>query len=212
MRITKFGHACVRIESGATTVVIDPGCFTEPDAVDAVSAVLITHEHPDHYLPEHLGRTDAPIFTIAAVAERIRSDAPEIAERVVVVQPGDTFDIGIAVQAVGERHAVIHPDYERFFNTGYLLNVEEQRIYHPGDSFSWPDSEVDLLCLPVSAPWLKVADAIDFARSVGAVRNLAIHDRVYSDAGLTMIDAHFANLLGERQEFCRLGDGADLAG
>ena len=68
MRITKFGHACVRLEAGDHTIVLDPGAFTEPEAVDGATAVLITHEHPDHYSADHLRRTDAPVFTIGAVA------------------------------------------------------------------------------------------------------------------------------------------------
>ena len=70
MRITKFGHACIRIEHDGHTIVVDPGGFTQPEAVDGADAVLITHEHPDHYLPDHLRATDAPVFTIEAVARR----------------------------------------------------------------------------------------------------------------------------------------------
>ena len=33
-------------------------------------------------------------------------------------------------------------------------------------------------------------EAIDFARAVGAPRNLAIHDRIYSEAGLGIVDGH----------------------
>ena len=88
MRITKFGHACVRLETDGQMVVLDPGGFTEPEAVDGATAVLITHEHADHYSPDHLRRTDAPVFTIAAVAAKIREDAPDVAERLTVVEPG----------------------------------------------------------------------------------------------------------------------------
>ena len=77
MRITKFGHACVRLETGDHTIVLDPGVFTEPEAVDGATAVLITHEHPDHYSADHLRRTDAPVHTIEAVAAKIRADAPD---------------------------------------------------------------------------------------------------------------------------------------
>ena len=48
MQLIKHGHACVRVETDAAVLVIDPGAFTERVAVDGVDAVLITHEHADH--------------------------------------------------------------------------------------------------------------------------------------------------------------------
>lgn len=210
MRITKFGHACVRIEHDGAVVVLDPGSFTDAEAVDGATAVLITHEHADHYLPDHLRACDAPVFTIDAVAARIREDAPDVAERVTVISPGQSFDVGVPVRAVGELHAVIHPDYPRFFNSGYVLTVGDAKIYHPGDALTAPGESVDLLLTPVSAPWLKVSEAVDFVRAVGAPRNLAIHDRVYSEVALGMVDSHMGNLLPDGLEFVRLPDGADL--
>jgi L-ascorbate metabolism protein UlaG (beta-lactamase superfamily) len=211
MRITKFGHACVRLETDGHVVVLDPGGFTEPEAVDGATAVLITHEHADHYSPDHLRRTDAPVFTIAAVAKQIRADAPDVAERLTVVVPGERVEVGVPVQVVGEKHAVIHQDYPRFDNSGYVLDIEGQKIYHPGDSLTPPPEQVDLLLLPVSAPWLKIGEAIDFGREVAAPMSLAIHDKIYSELGLGMVDAHLTRMLGERQlGFTRLADGADL--
>ncbi|MFW6773743.1 MBL fold metallo-hydrolase [Nocardioides sp. CPCC 205120] len=211
MRITKFGHACVRISEGGSTVVVDPGAFTGREAVEGATAVLVTHEHADHLDVEHLRATDAPIWTIGAVARAIAAQAPDVAERVVVVAPGETFDAaGVTVRAVGEKHAVIHPDYDRFDNSGYLLEVGGRRVFHPGDALTGPGEPVDVLLAPVSAPWLRIGDAIDFAREVGAPTSLAIHDRVYSDLGLGMADQHFRALLGEGQKWVRLPDGADL--
>ncbi len=211
MRITKFGHACVRIEHGGRTVVLDPGMFTDADALDGADAVLITHEHPDHYLPEHLRATDAPVFTIADVAARIREDAPDVAERVTVVSPGESFDPGIPARAVGELHAVIHPEFPRFHNSGYVLTCGEESVYHPGDALTEPGQAVDVLCVPVSAPWMRAAEAIEFARAVKAPRNLAIHDRVYSEAGLRIVDAHMdAFLPKEGLSYVRRADGQDL--
>ena len=125
MRITKFGHACVRIEHDGHTIVVDPGGFTQPEAVDGADAVLITHEHADHYLPDHLRATEAPVFTIDAVAAKIREDAPDVAERVTVVRPGQEFDAGLPVRADGELHAVIHPEFPRFYNSGFVLTAGE---------------------------------------------------------------------------------------
>lgn len=212
MRITKFGHACVRIEQDATTLVLDPGVFTDPEAVDGADAVLITHEHFDHYEPERLRRADAAIFTIEAVAAKIREDAPDLAERITVVAPGETFTAaGLEVRAVGQLHAVIHPEFPRFDNSGYVVTAGGRRLYHPGDALTVPGEPVDVLCAPVSAPWLKASEAIDFAREVKAAQNLAIHDRIYSEAGLGIIDTQMNALLPrEGLTYTRLADGADL--
>ena len=210
MRITKFGHACVRVEHDGATVVLDPGVFTEAEAVAGAGSVLITHEHPDHYHPDNLRSTDAPIYTIEAVAARIREDAPDVAERVTVVAPGEEFDAGLPVRAVGELHAVIHPEFPRFHNSGYVLTAADQKLYHPGDALTEPGEQVDLLFVPVSAPWMRASEAIEFARAVKAPRNLAIHDRVYSEAGLGIVDGHFGLLLPESQSYVRLAEGQDL--
>jgi L-ascorbate metabolism protein UlaG (beta-lactamase superfamily) len=212
MRLTKFGHSCVRIEYDGTVLVIDPGVFTDADAVDGADVVLITHEHPDHYHPDHLRRTDAPIVTIGAVAAQVRDGAADLAERVTVVGPGEEFDAGaIPVTAVGELHAVIHPELPRFDNSGYLLTVGDTTVFHPGDALTGPGQPVDVLLVPVCAPWMKVSEGIDFARSVGAPRNVAIHDRTYSDAGLGIADGHFGRFLGAAgHDYVRLADGTDL--
>jgi L-ascorbate metabolism protein UlaG (beta-lactamase superfamily) len=136
MRITKFGHACVRIEHDGSTIVLDPGVFTDREAVDGADAVLITHEHPDHYLPANLLAADAPVYTIEAVAAKIREDAPALAERLTVIAPDETFEAGLPVRAVGELHAVIHPEIPRIFNSGYVVTAGDVRIYHPGDSLT----------------------------------------------------------------------------
>jgi L-ascorbate metabolism protein UlaG (beta-lactamase superfamily) len=210
MRLTKFGHACIRVEHEGTVLVIDPGVFTEPEAIDGATAVLLTHEHPDHTHPDTLRRTDAPIHTIAAVADTLAEEAPDVAERTSTVTPGQEFDAGIPVRAVGELHAVIHPEIPRVHNSGFLLDVDGTRVFHPGDALTAPDEPVDLLCCVVSAPWAKAAELVDFTRSVGAPRNLAIHDRVYSEAGLGIIEGHMNLLLPASQTFTRLADGSDL--
>jgi L-ascorbate metabolism protein UlaG (beta-lactamase superfamily) len=211
MRITKFGHSCVRLEHDGRTVVLDPGMFTDAEALDGADAVVITHEHPDHYLPDHLQRTDAPVFTIDAVATRIRADVPDVAERVTIVEPGESFDPGIPALAVGELHAVIHPDLPRFRNSGYVFTLGDTTVYHPGDALTVPEQPIDVLCVPVCAPWMRAAEGIDFARAVAAPRNLAIHDRVYSEAGLRIVDGQYATLLPENLSFSRIADGADLS-
>ena len=211
MRITKLGHACVRVEHDGQVLVLDPGMFTDPGAVDGATAVLITHEHPDHLLVDHLRATDAPVWTIAAVADRIRQDAPDVAERVTVVAPGDTLDVGLPVRVVGELHAVIHPEFPRISNSGYVVTAGDEKVYHPGDALTGPGEDVDVLLLPSSAPWLKASEAIEFARAVRAPRNLAIHDRIYTEAAHAILETQMSSFLPkEGLEYVRRADGEDL--
>jgi hypothetical protein len=70
---------------------------------------------------------------------------------------------------------------------------------------------VDVLLCPASAPWLRSEMAIEFIRAVGAPRNLAIHDRVYSEAGHAILDMQMDTLVAPRGlEWLRRADGEDL--
>ncbi|MDH6132526.1 L-ascorbate metabolism protein UlaG (beta-lactamase superfamily) [Kitasatospora sp. MAA4] len=192
MRLTKLGHACVRIEQGDTTVVIDPGLFTEPEAFQGADGVLITHEHVDHFAEDRLRAAVAAdpglrIWTNRAVAAQLDG----IGAHVTVVGEGDAFEVGgIDVSVHGEWHAVIHPDIPRVGNIGFLL---DGRLFHPGDALTLPAQPVDTLLLPVAGPWSKVGELVDYVREVKPRRALGIHDAVLSEIGL-MVNTR---LLGE---------------
>ncbi|MFI6447037.1 MBL fold metallo-hydrolase [Kitasatospora sp. NPDC050543] len=210
MRLTKLGHACVRLERGGTTVVIDPGMFTEPDAFAGADAVLITHEHFDHFAEERLRAALAAdpalrVWTNGAVAAKLDG----VAQRVSVVGEGDAFEVGgIGVTVHGEWHAVIHPEIPRVGNIGFVL---DGRVFHPGDALTVPPHPVDTLLLPIAGPWNKLGELIDYVREVGPRRALAIHEAVLSEVG----QAISARLLGEGgpgtgAEFARLAAGEQL--
>jgi L-ascorbate metabolism protein UlaG (beta-lactamase superfamily) len=182
-----LGHACVRLEHDGLTLVIDPGSFSAPDALDGAQAVLITHEHADHLVPERLQAAAERepalrVWTNRTVAGQLAS----LGQRVTAVQHGDTFSIGsFDVLAVGETHAMIHPDVPRVLNVGFLIN---KQLFHPGDAFTPPEQPVDTLLLPVHAPWSKTAEVIDFARAVKPRLAVPIHDALLSDLGLGLVD------------------------
>jgi len=212
MRITKFGHSCVRLEHDGQVVVVDPGGFTEPEAVDGATAVLVTHQHPDHLDVAKLRAAAAPVYTIEAVRSQIAEEDPGVAERVTVVSPGQQFDAGLPVTAVGELHAVIHEDLPRFYNSGYLVDVGSTRVFHPGDSFTPPGGPIDVLFLPVHAPWSKISEVIDYGRSAGATRAVAIHDGLLNENGLGVVGRSLDQLLGDRDvAYERLEPGTDVS-
>lgn len=199
MRITKFTHSCIRLSHEGSDVVVDPGGWSEREALDGVSAVLVTHEHPDHWTIDQLRASDAPIYTIEAVAAQVREADPSVAERLHVVRPGDELGVaGFGVRVVGEKHAVIHPELKHFDNSGFVLSAGGESVYHPGDSFELPGQEVDVFCGPVCAPWAKMSDLLDLAREVGAARTVGIHDGVWSERALPIVDGNMETFLGNR--------------
>ncbi|HEX6872963.1 MAG TPA: MBL fold metallo-hydrolase [Micromonosporaceae bacterium] len=206
MRLVKFEHSCVRVESDAAVLVIDPGTLTSRAALDGVDAVLITHEHADHLnvdmLADELGkRPEVRIFTHTAVAEKIRP----LAEIVTTVTAGQRFEAaGFAVRTYGGWHAEIHPDIPSVPNLGYLV---DDLLYHPGDSFDVPpEVTVDTLFVPISAPWLKSSESIEFVRAVAPRRAFALHDGLLNDVGLTIVDGLLQRLIGPAYQ--RLATGA----
>jgi L-ascorbate metabolism protein UlaG (beta-lactamase superfamily) len=192
MELIKYGHACVVLCDGDRRLVIDPGSLTEPEALDGASAVLVTHEHADHVVPDRLrAAMDADpaleVWTNASVAAQLEGAGP----RVHVVGHGDAVTAaGFDVHVHGELHAQIHPDIPRIPNVGFLV---EGLVFHPGDALTVPDEPVTTLLLPVHAPWSKTAEIIDYVREVHADQAYAVHDGLLNDTGLGAV----ARLLGE---------------
>ncbi|OKK22539.1 beta-lactamase [Streptomyces sp. CB00455] len=205
MKLTKRLHSCVQLEKDGRTLVIDPGAFSEPDAGLGADALLVTHEHPDHFEEGRLraaldANPAAAVWTLRSVAEKL---APAYPGRVHTVGHGDTFTAaGFEVQVHGELHAVIHPDLPRVTNVGYLV---EGSLFHPGDALTVPGAPVETLMLPLHAPWNKIAEVIDYVREVGPRRTLAIHDALLGEVALPLYGTHVANLGGA--EYTRLAPG-----
>lgn len=185
MRVTKFEHAALRIDETSQTLLIDPGSFTTPiDDLGDLVAVVITHEHPDHWTPEHLDRIlrDAPgtpIFAPAGVA-RVAGGY-----EVTVVSPGDTVTAGaFTLRFFGGTHEVIHSSIPSIENVGVLVNDE---LYYPGDSYFVPEGlEIDTLAAPLGAPWLKIGEAMDFVLAASPRRAFGTHDMTLSVIGKNM--------------------------
>lgn len=199
MLLTKFTHACVRLEQDGRVLVLDPGIFSESAAALAgADAVLLTHEHPDHYDAAALvaalaGSPQLSIYAPAGVAQELRTQAPDHAERVFVSAAGESFTAaGFAVQGFGGQHALIHPSVPVVANVGYLV---DGHVYHPGDSLIVPHGvSVGTLLVPIHAPWSKVSEVVDFVVSVRAPRAFQIHDALLSEQGLAFTESHVARI------------------
>ncbi|SDK12604.1 MBL fold metallo-hydrolase [Nonomuraea jiangxiensis] len=184
MELTKYGHACVRVEKNGKVLVVDPGAFTQDPVLDGADAVLITHEHADHVDVDRL-RAASPeleIWTCEAVAAQLT----EVPAEVRVVREGDAFETaGFRVRVFGESHAKTHPDVPVVQNVGFMLDDE---VFYPGDALTVPAVEVPTLLVPTSGPWLKLPEMIEYLRAVRPARAFSTHDILLSDIGLALVD------------------------
>jgi len=187
MKLTKYEHSCLVVEKAGSRLVIDPGSFTLPLAdLDGVVAIVITHEHADHWTPEHLERIldrnpGARILGPAGVAAAAKDFTVE------TVAGGDAVEIEpFSLRFFGEKHAVIHSSIPVVDNVGVMV---DEKLYYGGDSYTVPDVPVEVLAAPIGAPWLKIGEAMDYVLEVKPRRSFPIHEAVLSQIGKTMTQA-----------------------
>jgi L-ascorbate metabolism protein UlaG (beta-lactamase superfamily) len=187
MRFTKLGHSCVRLEKADGTLVIDPGTWSDATAALAgAAAVMVTHEHPDHFDADAIRAAlrASPDLTLWANPS-ITAQFAEFGDRVHQTRHGDALSVaGFDVHVYGQDHARIHQDIPLVVNTGFLVDGD---VFHPGDSFTVPEDPARTLLVPISAPWMKAAEMIDYFRAVGPARGYAIHDAILNDNGLGLM-------------------------
>lgn len=196
--MTKYTHSCVRLELGGAVLVIDPGTWSEPSGLRGCDAVLVTHEHADHVDVLRLAGLGVPVYAPAD------SSMPGII--VVGVQPGETFSAaGIAVRAVGGRHAAVYGGQPDCSNLGYIVG---DLLYHPGDALHVPQQPVETLLVPLQASWLKTAEAIDFVRAANPERAFGIHDAQVNERGLGSINGWLEQAADCRYQWLAPGQAA----
>ncbi|GAB2633395.1 MBL fold metallo-hydrolase [Kribbella swartbergensis] len=205
MKLTKYAHACVRLEKDGKVLLIDPGTFSEDAVFQRADAILVTHEHPDHLDVERIKALDAPVYTNAGVAAQLA----DLGDRVTVVSGGQSFEAaGFAVRAYGKDHAVILPELGvPCENVGYLI---EDAVYHPGDSFTRPDRAVHTNLVPISGPWFSLPPAIEYARAVESQQTVGIHDGLLSPIGLGMMKRWLSEQGGRPYLALTPGESTDL--
>jgi L-ascorbate metabolism protein UlaG (beta-lactamase superfamily) len=155
--------------------------LTAVDLEDVVG-VIVTHEHPDHWTPEHIRRIVERNPGARVLGPQGFATAAAGGEfEVEVVHPGDTVDVeGFELRFFGGKHAVIHESIPVIDNVGVLVDGE---FFYGGDSLEVPDVEVPTLAAPIGGPWQKVGEAIDYVLAVKPQRVFPVHDQPLSVAG-----------------------------
>ncbi len=175
MKITKFIHSCLLVETNEKTVLFDPGSMSvaalDLSTINKLDNVIITHEHFDHFNIEFV---------------------KQIVDKFPNVQITSTQSV---VTQLAEEHIVGESTPSKglsFFNSPHegsppLINPPDQigvhlldTLTHPGDSLSFSETK-SILALPVTAPWGSSVDAVNLALKLRPAFVLPIHDWHWKD-------------------------------
>ena len=196
MDLTHFGHSCLLAQFGQTSLLFDPGTFAHGfEGITGLSAIVITHQHPDHVdvarLPALLeANPDATLYADAQTAEQLGAPCHP-------VRVGDELKVGtLTIRALGGRHAVIHPEIPVIDNISYLVDDGDHHaaLMHPGDALFVPDEPVDVLAAPAAAPWMKISEAIEYLRAVAPVRAVPIHQGIVAPEARGLYYSRFTEM------------------
>ena len=182
MQITKLEHSGIIIEKNQKKVIFDPVEFEQviPGAENVV-AIIITHKHSDHFQPEVINKIlrinqNAKVFTT--------SDTAALINGAITVKAGDVHEVGdFKFEFFGRDHAPIIPGQVPCENVGVVINDE---VINPGDSFDIPTNSARVLLVPISAPWLKISESMDYIEKVKPEIVIPIHDALLSGLGETI--------------------------
>jgi len=177
MKITKIGHCCLLIETKGKRILTDPGSYTVEthSKLDHIDYILFTHEHQDHYHTDSLiilleKNPQVFIYANNSVSELLTKEKIEHK----LVSHNESVTLGeIHMLGIGERHAQMHSSIPQSDNLGFFI---DERLWYPGDAFTNPERSVEILALPVSGPWMKIGEAIDYALLLKPKIAFPVHD------------------------------------
>lgn len=169
--LTPFAHASLMLTLGGRKILVDPvGGADRYAGAGTPAAVLVTHEHPDHFDPEVLAAVvteGVALIVNPAVAEKL----PEaLRARATVMANGDKGEVaGMPIEAVPAYN--ITPERLQYHpkgrDNGYVLaSPEHGRIYIAGDTEATPEfraqKEIALALVPMNLPYtMEVDQAVD---------------------------------------------------
>lgn len=192
MKITKFVHSCLLVETPDRVALFDPGVMSTPniqiDTIGRLDDIFVTHVHADHLdtgfikqlfekFPQvRLTSTNEVVAALAKEGITASSQPPE----------GVTF--------FESPHENVKPLFPQPENLGiHYLDA----LTDPGDSHSFTETK-QILALPITAPWGSSIRAVNLALELKPKHVLPIHDWHWSDQARQASYDQYEQILGEQ--------------
>lgn len=157
LEITFIGRSAVVFEFSGKVIYSDPvSRYGDFSGLPRADLILVTHNHPDHFDPELIGklRTDKTEIVLTRIcSEKVQGG--------IVMSNGDVKTVdGLRVDAVPAYNAShfregkpVHPKGD---GNGYVVAFGDKRVYLAGDTENTPEMKalknIDIAFLPMTAP------------------------------------------------------------
>ena len=186
MKITKYVHSCLLIETPERVGIIDPGIYSwesgllKIDDLVQLDDIIITHEHADHFHPPFVQALlakfpNARITASSATAEQLAAEG--------VNSFSTESSEGIDLADVSHESMVpLAPPPKANLIVHYL-----DRLTHPGDSHNFDETR-EILALPLTAPWGSLRRAAELGLELKPKTIIPIHDWHLND--IARVQAH----------------------
>lgn len=158
VKIHFIKHASLILDIAGQIIYIDPTEMFGNDfsKLPKADAVMVTHEHHDHYDPKAIEAVSTPDTHFIC-----NGRVAELARKGEIMIPGNTLSLpGISITATPaynttEGHLQFHPRDRK--DVGYIYDIDGLRIYVAGDTEDIPElaclKDIDIAFFPVNQPF-----------------------------------------------------------
>jgi L-ascorbate metabolism protein UlaG (beta-lactamase superfamily) len=166
LTIQPVDHASLVLSHGDQVVYVDPvGGAARYVELPPPTAILVTHEHGDHFdtatLEELVGNREVPMLVSGGVMDKL---SERLAANATAAGYGDAVSLdGLPVRVVeayntSPERLRYHP---RGLGNGYVVGFGDRQVYVPGDTEPTPDmlalTDIEVAFLPMNLPYTMVA-------------------------------------------------------
>ena len=186
-------HASLVLRYGGAVIYVDPvGGAARYEGLPAPTAILITHEHGDHYDAPTLEAIagDAPLIVNPAVydmlPETLKANATAMAN-------GDAGEVvGLPIKAVPAHNTTAdrmqyHPEGR---DNGYVLTLGDKQVYIAGDTEPTEEmlalTDIAVAFLPMNLPYTMTPDQA--VEAINTFKPAVVYPYHYGDSDLSPLE------------------------